>query len=196
VTQRLAVRHGVRESAREQAEWILAYFARQLRDASLTSVSGAAGVFVPAGSASLLRLEGGATVDCLGMLVEKTMIRKRFYLVASEEGLFDLRCSQQGGGDGTWTLASGLHGLSLVLAVDVDADGVADTHLSPRSLAAGVLPMMATLGVPVQPHGPADASDKPGNKVHPAPEWWAGGDAVLQGRPEDFEWMITSVRLR
>lgn len=194
VTRLLATRHSLRESSREQAEWILAYFSRQLRDASLASASGSAGVVVPTDSASLLRMEGEVTVDCLGTLVKKKMIRKRFYLVVSDDGLFDLRCAQQGEGEGAWTLASGLHGLSLVLAVDDDADGVADVHLSPQSLAAGALPIMATLALPVQ-ESDAD-SDTLRGKAHPSPEWWAAGDAILQGHPEDFEWMITSVRFR
>lgn len=197
VTRLLATRHDLRESSREQAEWILAYFSRQLRDASLASVSGSASVVGPPDNASVLRLEGALSIDCLGQLAEKTTIRKRFYLVATDDGLFDLRCSQQGGGEGAWTLASGLHGLSLVMAVDDDGEGVPDASLSPGRLSTGAWPMMATLAVPVQARKVRTAGAPPGEGgVQPTPAWWAAGDAILKGRPEDFEWLITSVRFR
>jgi prepilin-type N-terminal cleavage/methylation domain-containing protein len=192
----LATRHLTREAAREQAEWVLGYLSGQARDFSLSGLTSDGGKLIPGDRSILLEFDGGTRIDCLGRLERTTTLRKRFYLVRDDGGLFDLRCSQQGGGDGAWTLASALHGLSVVLSVDTNADGTVDRHTVPPDLLAGEIPMIATFAVPVCKRSFPKTNTDPDPTVTPAPDWWPAEGSLLLGVPGDFEWMVTSVRLR
>jgi hypothetical protein len=184
-----------RDAAREQAEWVLGHLSAQLRDASVDSGTSPMAVVQPIAMAGgLFQLAGRAGIDCLGRLSAPTQMTKNYYLVA-KDGLYDLRCSQTGAGDGVWTLASGIPLLGIVVAVDSDADGVSDRHVPPAKLIAADKQLRATLSIALWPITFKTGFAKREARVVAQPQWWDSAYSQQSRDPADFEWLATTVAL-